>query len=461
MTAAPVEPTRFRRIIAALIGLELLKHLALLSLGLAQPWGDSGPYWQLAGDAAHGDIWLAVSQQAFRTPGYPWLLAIFRFLGGPVALAAALIAQHLVVMLTSLATAMLARQVTKSDGATLLAWLLCALSTARPLYANWILTESWATLLLTVAVLQIVRAVDERRSGHLILASCCLAAGVLVRPSLLAAAPALLAAGWMCGQTLVGRCKLALLGPALLAVCLVPWCLRNASQFDRFALTIFTGRELWTAHFSPWPGGELEVPTDGPGGELRSRIGTSDIDLRHNWSVSYALQKSGLNDAEVDALMERVAWQAIGNNPGRAAFRTLARCATFWYVREWEIELRYDGMSEQTPNFYPTQRRWMTSPLQATVIAALKFTPERWFPAMWVWSIVTWAGIASLMIRHNSRAAGTILGLVLLTTTVLTAGLEIPLYRYRCVLEPFMVATTAVAVHFLGSLRSQHRPASP
>jgi hypothetical protein len=377
-------------------------------------------------------------------------------------LVAVVLGQHLVVLATSWVTALLTLRVTRSAAAALAAWALCAISTARPLFANWVLTETLATALLTLSVWRLIVGCDTARLRPVLAGAVWLGLGVLVRPSLLAAAPAWLVAGWIVARRQswpVRNCLLAAVaGPAVLAACLLPWCLRNAAQFDRFALTVFTGRELWTAQFSPWPGGELPIPTDGPGAELRGRMDDDALDLRHNISVSNALRQSGLDDAQTDALMERVAWQAIAANPGRAAFRTVARCATFWYVKDWEIDVTQDVPSADNRGFDDAQRRWLSSPLQSTVVAALRWTPERWFPAMWAWSVATWLGVAALVWHREQRAAGWVLAVILASTTVLTAGLEIPLYRYRCVLEPLTIVATVAAGQ--AWVRSVRRPAA-
>jgi hypothetical protein len=464
--AEDAERQRVRAILTGLIGFEILKHAALLSVGLAQPWGDSGPYWQFAQDAASGDLWLLASQQAFRTPGYPWFLAVIIRACGPYALLAAVLLQHGLVLLTSWMTATLAKRVTGSKRMALLAWGLCAISTARPLYANWLLTETLATALLTATMLSLVRGLDEPKPWRLIVAGLWLGMGVLVRPSLLAAAPALVLGGWFLGRDRRQRCLFAFVGPVVMGLCVLPWCGRNAQQFDRFAMTVFTGRELWTAHFSPWPGGELDIPVDGAGDELRTRIGDAAIDWRHNWSVAGALRHSGLDDAETDALMERVAWQAIRAAPGQAIYRTIARCATFWYVKDWEIDLIHDVPSRGRLDFDPEQRRWMRSPLQGTVVTALRYTPERWFPAMWLWSAATGFGVMWLVTRQDRCRVGILLAAVLVTTTVLTAALEVPLYRYRCVLEPLMIVATVSGVWAVSRVRWEalthgHRTGQP
>jgi hypothetical protein len=263
---------------------------------------------------------------------------------------------------------------------------------------------------------------------------------VLIRPALLAALPALLLAGWWIGRdrglSRGRRALIAVLGVVPLTLVLTPWCVRNRLVFDRFALTIFTGRELWKATFDPWPGAELPIPVDGDGRRVRELIPDRDVDLRHNWSVSAALSQRGLRDDEVDRLMERVACQAVRRDPGRAAFCTLARCATFWYVWEWDTNLD----AEADPGAFDGQHRIGATPWRATLLRLLSWTPERWPPAMWAWSAAAWIGAVLLLCNRSSRRAGVLFALIFAATTLLTAGLEVPVYRYRLVLEPLMIA---------------------
>jgi hypothetical protein len=211
--------------------------------------------------------------------------------------------------------------------------------------------------------------------------------------------------------------------------------MRNQRLFGRFALTIFTGRELWKTAFDPWPGGELPIPTDGAGDIIRQRLASQDLNLRHNWSVSAALAQTGLRDHEVDALMEAAARQAIARQPVRFAGRSLARCLTFWYVWEWETDLRRNASAEAFAGQFRTgPTRW-----QSTLTAALRYTPERQRACMVLWSLATWLGVLTLIRDESSRRAGLVLALILGGATVLTALLEVPLYRYRLVLEPLMV----------------------
>lgn len=445
--------------LGALALVELLKHAALLSLGQMQPWGDSSGYWSLAGDAAAGDWWLVGSGLAYRTPGYPWFLAVCRCVFDECGLLAAVSLQHASVLVTSAATTWLTWHITRRSAATIAASLWCLGCTARPLYANWLLTESLATCVLTLVVVVLV-LVGERRSWRwLAVAGGVLGVGVLLRPSLLAATPVLLIAGWWVakdrGQRGIRRVVTMLMGVIVLGLMVTPWCVRNHILFDRFAVTIFTGRELWKTAFDPWPGGELPIPTDGAGAQIRERIVDDSIDLRHNWTVSGALSQSGLKDHEVDRLMEQAAWQAIGRDPARTSFRTLARCATFWYVWEWETNLDEDA----EPATFVSQHRIGITPWRATLLQFLKRTPERWPPAMWLWSVATWLGVAALLIRPESRQMGVLLAMILGGATVLTAALEVPLYRYRLVLEPLMIVAAVAGlsglIGYLGARRQR------
>ena len=445
-----VQQWRWWWLAAALLLLDIVKHGLLIAAGQTQPWGDSTVYWRMGAAVANGDWWLATDPVAYRTPGYPWFLGLLRNLFGTGALFAVVVAQHLCVVLTSVLTAAMTWKLTGSRHWGLVAWAGCVLSTARPLYANWLLTESLATVLLTAGLLFLLMTVHNDCRKWLAWAGLVLGLGVLVRPSLVAAVPALLLAGfWVSKRSqLSPRQRLGLLaaGPLVFALVLAPWCARNQRLFDRFTLCIFTGRELWTAHFSPWPGGELDLPQDGPARELWLRVNPELINTRHQWSVSNALVESGLNDAEADGVMERVAQQAIGRQFGRAAYRTLARCATFWYCWEWPTDLREDPLPEQKSGLYADQFRWRCSVIQPAVIDLLPYTPERWKVTSVLWSCLTWLGLAVLLVRSPTRSAAILLGSVLVMATLLTAALEIPLYRYRCVLEPLMLAVVVSAV---------------
>lgn len=431
------------RWVALFLCLDLIKQGVLLAAGVVQPWGDSVPYWELAQRVAAGDFWLLTSPIASRTPGYLWYLAACQFVAGSYALVLALIGQHLAVVATSVVTVASVWELTHSRRAQCITWTICLLATARPLHANWLLTESLATFLLTLAVWCLLRAMQDRPAQWLIAASVISAVGVLLRPALVVLMPVLFGVAIWLGRnssmTLRRRLCLVLGTPLIVGSLLLPWCLRNQVLFGRLTLCEFTGRELWTSQFSPWPGGELDWPETQAAAEATRFVDLSNIDWRHQWMVSDRLTQAGLNDAEADRLMQRVAWDAVRRQPWQAFVRTVARCLTFWYCWEWETDLRSSaeppGWAEQTTG----QVRWSLPGWQYRLMQFLRCTPERAPLLSNVWSIAAGCGAIGLLVRRPLRPAGLILGGLLLGTTVLTAVLEIPLYRYRMPLEPLML----------------------
>jgi len=434
---------RRRGWIGAVLGLVLLdlaKHAMLLGAGLGQPWSDSVGYWRLGTDVADGDPWMLRTAWGYRTPGYPWFLGgLIGLLGEGRGFLAAILIQHVAVLATDWLVGWWTFRLTGSKGAALAAGAWMVLSTARPFYANWLLTETLATLLLIAAAFLLWSA---GREGHgpfpLTMGAIATGLGILIRPSLVTLVPLALGVAmtdaWQSRQPRGRKLLRVLLPVAILAGLLVPWCGRNAHLFGRWTLLTFTGRELWTANFSPWPGANLLVPDDGPGEELRRRVSDFPaIDLRHNASVAGALTRSGLSDAEADRLMERTAWLAIRRDPGRSAVHDLARVGTFWYCKEYAPPAPLDGPPFQT--LVPPERP-ARSELASRILAA---APERTFLFTWTWSALAALGTIGCLLAPPLRRAGLILGFLLAATTILTAVLEIPLYRYRLPLEPLTV----------------------
>lgn len=439
--------TRLVTVISLIVLVDLLKHAALIAAGQLQPWGDSTVYWRMAGDVAAGDWWLTNHPVAYRTPGYPWLVGLIRSGAGEYALFSTVVLQHACVWLTTLLTVASTWRVSQSVRATILAWVVCAFSTARPLYANWLLTESLATLFCMLACWLFLLAYGCGCWKRLAFAGFVLGCGVLVRPALLAVVPAVVVLGmWIAARYSRAWFRRGLVGlaaPVILGLTLLPWCIRNSLLFDRFSLVVFTGRELWTASFSPWPGAHLPYPAGPEADELLAQLGRTEIDWRHHWSVSRVLARRGWNDAEIDLAMERVARQAIAERPLTAAVCMLARCGTFWYCWEWPTDLTREPADIEARRVYADQFRWHSPGWQARVIMFLKWSPERHRIASLVMVLLSWTGLVRLLLREQTRPAAVFIGLILVTTTLLTATLEIPLYRYRCGLEPLLIIAAA------------------
>ena len=487
VSTTPPSPPRWGMIaIAAVILVDLAKHTVLYLSGLDQPWPDSAGYWRLGTVVADGDFWMRGPALGYRTPGYPWFLGgVIGLLGTGAGFAAAILVQHVAAIATDFLVGWWTWRLTGSHRAALLAGTWMALSTARPLYANWILTESLATLLLMLAAF-LIWSNRPPASWRLVTAALAAGSGILIRPSLLVLIPVLgmasLADGWRRPGSIGKRLAYASIPLAVVLAIMAPWCERNRQLFGRWALLTFTGRELWTANFSPWPGAGLDIPTEGPAEELHRRLAVagSSVDLRHNTGVAAALIRSGLTDAEADRLMERVARQAILREPGRSIVHTAARMGTFWYCKEYPpppaVESAEDGFARSPQPRFPAVSRLST--------AILAWGPERTFLFTWIVSGLTWLGIAVCLLgpprsdsarsdparspspipstdavsppaTQETRRAGWTIGLILAGTTFLTALLEIPLYRYRLPLEPLgVVAIVAGAMAFRSRFRA-------
>ena len=460
-TAGPQSPTAFLALLTVCCLIDILKQAALFCAGPLQPWHDSAGYWKLGADVAAGDWWLIHSGIAHRTPVYPWLLGLCQGVFGRWALLSVVLMQHGLELATSGLVAATVWRMTRSQAATLAAYFWCALLTARALFANSILTESWAVFLIALFVWLLSNPPETPLSWkRLTGAAICLGVAILERPSAVALAPAL---AWAAasqnppGGNWIVRSRRTTAALMIAAAVVLPWCVRNSVVWGRFTVTVFLGRELWTANFSPWPGADLPIPDTGPGRKLRKRLAGASIELRHNWSVASALSRQGLNDVEVDDLMQDVALQAVQRHPSQAGLRVLARCVTFWYTKDWEIaEADYPS---QAP--WRDQASWSNERSRHLLRQALRWTPERYFQPMWFWSAMTCLGVAALIRLPRWRPYGILLALLLLGPTVLTAALEIPLYRYRCVLEPVMVigvVTGAAALRRSFPTRGAVRP---
>jgi hypothetical protein len=219
----------------------------------------------------------------------------------------------------------------------------------------------------------------------------------------------------------------------------MPWVIRNRVQHDRWMLIAFTGRELWTVAFSPWPGAGLAVEDSPSADALLDRVGDLPEGWRNNAAMTRSLRNSGLDDVATDGLMGRVAGGALIRHPGRAVGTFAARCATFWYCWDWETELRAERLTNAQREPWLGQWMWHFPQWTEAVMAVLRDTPERFRVASVLAMLLAWVGIGRMIGRTETRGAGIALFVALAGLTVLTAALEIPNYRYRSVAEPLLI----------------------
>jgi hypothetical protein len=435
-----------RWLFGVLLAADLLKHAVLLGSGPIQPWPDSALYWKLGQEAATGDVWLVESRLAFRTPLYPWFLAACQRLGGEDALWIMALLQHAMELATTPLAAATVYAITRSRPAALAAYGGGLLLTARPMFANWVLTETGSTFLTTYLLFLLMRQLATPCRTSLIGSAITLGMGILLRPAAVAFLPALIWVAWRSATdhgSIAGSVKRTAAALAIAAAVVFPWCARNWLLWNRFTVTVFLGRELWAATFHHWPGAYLDIPETGAGGQLRTLLRGEPVNVHHNWSVASALSRKGLNDVEQDDLMRDVALEAMRKDPLRAGVHFVARCLTFWYVKDWELT----DLPSQAP--WDGQRGWSTPQRRNDLERWLRWTPERQFPCVWAWTAATWIGVFGLILNRRHRTAGMAVAAILGGLTLLTAALEIPCYRYRCIVEPTMVVAAVSGVAML------------
>jgi hypothetical protein len=189
------------------------------------PVGDQLQYDALAADF---DAWWA-SSDAIRTPGYPLFVSLVSNLGGhdAVRLAQAVILSGACLLLAATA----ARAAVLAAGRATAA--IAAVYPPLLGFPALILTDALAASLLVAAVFFVLESRWSRVPPRLVAgASVALAAGILVRPTLVIAAPplALVALIWApSGRFGLGKTAVALLVPALAVF--APWVARNVDRF--------------------------------------------------------------------------------------------------------------------------------------------------------------------------------------------------------------------------------------
>src|SRR5215213_8802153 len=164
-------------------------------------------------------LWDAPEKQAFRTPGYPLLLAAVGGGGPGFARYVALVVQALVL---GLATWLLALSVRRWWGAlpALAAALIYALDPYSKHYVTLVVTETLATVVAVATACAFTRAWDDRATLWWAAAGAGAAALTLVRPAFVLAVPLIVAAALLARGT---RLRSGLAAGAAAVVLLAPW----------------------------------------------------------------------------------------------------------------------------------------------------------------------------------------------------------------------------------------------
>lgn len=461
-----------RRVFIGLLVLVAVKIAILLARGPAPIIFDASGYWELSSRVMQGDLLLLDVPIAYRTPIYPWFLAVVRLVSGGWQLPAIIAAQGLLYLATVLLACRLAVQITGRRSAAVVALLITLPAVAEVTYASILLSE---TLFTATLMLQMVVVADYARHGtwwRAVSVGVVSALSLLTRPiTLLLWIPHLVFLGWIHFRSRRGTAGDVRTGPpagaavatgrrlqhlawaaVTFAVLIAPWVARNQVLFGRPFLTEFVGRNLWIVTFQPGSGAGLPMPETEEASELQRRIASSgrEVDPRATWQVSRALVAAGLRDDEADRLMKAVAFQAVRRHPVAFGKKAVRRTINYWRTAATDLP-QYDPASTR----YRGQPRW-----------SLRLRPVEWvIDHRWSWSV--WANTlallvivsasAVLLILPATRPHGAWLALTLAYFSVVTGTLEIPDYRYRMVVEPLAVtAVASAAVLLWGRWRKDH-----
>ncbi len=421
----------------------IAKAAAVIALGPASIEMDASEYWQLSTLVMQGDLWMTGEPIAYRTPAYPWFLAIVRSLFGEHALLAVVVIQATMWTAAVWIAGKITVRITQSAWALPLTLLVSLPAVSAITYSTTLLTESMFTLLLMLSSLLVLCYCQQPSRRVAILIGLLLACTVLTRPIAIY--------WWLAHLVLVIWAMRQLSFPirwsdlalAVIAFSLLlsPWMWRNHQLFCEPFVTKFLGRNIWIVTFQDGSGAGLELPETSTAIELARRLehaGVAD-QWRGTWVVSHALVESGLSDPEADGWMRDVAFAAIAAHPAPFAYKSVRRIVNFWRCAVTDLPIQGSANGE-----YMGQAIWSHS--IAPVSWAIDHRPSRrvWFNT----TLVTIVVIATMILIVNlrTRCYGVWLGLTFAYFSVVTGLVEIPNYRYRVVLEPLSAATVAAAL---------------
>jgi hypothetical protein len=457
-----VTPVRIL-IILLLVALTAAKVAAVLALGPVSIELDAWEYWRLSALVMSGDILLLDDPIAYRTPVYPWFLALVRFLAGSYAYLAIVVAQGLFWLASISIAGHIAVRITKLPRAMPLTLLASLPAVSFLTFSATALSESLFVLLLMLHLLAVLDYAKYGTVGRAIWLGVTLALTLLTRPIvLLLWIPHIVFL--LCihdrkrrrlGSNAPGRLKLqgravhAVIAALAIGVLIAPWLLRNQYLFGKPFLTEFVGRNVWIVTFQDGSGAGLDLPTTEASGNLKRRlanVGLVDDGWRHTWTTSKALVASGLNDPQADRLMKQVAADAISENKQQFAWKAFRRIANFW--RCAATDLPQQGRAEGK---YRQQHTWAYD--VPPVDWALKY---RLSQSVALNTLLTAAlGLATvfLILSYPTRPYGIWIALIFAYFSIVTGILEIPAYRYRIVLEPLIAMVFGAAIAVLLSWR--------
>ena len=434
-------------------------HFALRPPPFLTP--DSQGYFLPGWDLAHG---LGFSPELRRTPGYSLFIAGVVWLFGD-DLRGLVLAQHGLGVLTAGLAWALGRQL-YGRLAGLLGGLAVALSGPLLIYEHYVLTEALFTCLLTLALLLLVRAVQQPRPGRLVAGGLALAAAALTRPVadillpilplvLLARArrwrPALVQSGWY------------LLGLALL---LLPWMSRNALAHGTFSAEGALGQALIgrTVRHDDYQRFYACPPADpsGPrGGAIRIICQEAATGEPSGGTITQRVRDElGLSQAETSNLLRQVAVEEILRQPLYYLRGSLEKAGEILIGKRETVRAAW---RERTTRNWDNKWDPRLTPLVETVppvegpeyeradaVVSL-FQPNRvWRPL----GLLVGLGLVAALLVPLWRPA-LLLGAAAGAIVLASAALDGNVWRYRYPIDPALAVLAAGGVQALWSAVTQ------
>lgn len=469
-------------LIILLLALTAAKIAAVLASGPVPIERDAFGYWRLSALVMGGDILMLSEPIAYRTPVYPWFVAIVRSFSGSFALQAIAIAQGLLSLATIWMAGHLAVRITRLPRA--MPWTLAvSLPAVSALtFGAAVLSETLFVFLFMLNLLAVLDYAKYGTQGRAVWIGATFAVALLTRPIvLLLWIPHLFFMLYIhvrkrrrLGKQAPGRIKLhhraghALLAAVTIGVLIAPWLMRNHALFGKPFLTEFVGRNIWVVTFQDGSGAGLALPVSEASENLQRRLAdgtqaiTSAPDFdpddhpniraedgwKYTWNVSNALVASNLDDSETDRLMKQVSIEAIEANREAFAYKAFRRVVNFW--RCAATDLLPQGPAAGN---FRGQRTWGW--VMPPIDLAIK---HRWSNSVVLNTLLTaFLGAATLYLIFNfyTRPYAIWFALMFCYFAIVTGVFEIPAYRYRIVLEPLVATTFGAAIAVLFSRRNK------
>jgi hypothetical protein len=464
----------------AVLVLIAIKVALWVSLGPAAIVGDAHGYWDLSSQVIDGDLMMVREPIAFRTPVYPWFLALGRIVSGKLLspLLLIVVVQAMMYVATVWLAASLAHRITGQRSAKSFTAALMLPAFSSVTYVGFLVSETLFVFLLMLNLLSVFNYVHNSSRKSALVLGLTFGVTLLTRPIVqLLWVPHLLLILAVhsyartksrddTAQPVVlswrQRTGHAAIAGLVIACFVVPWLMRNERVFGEPFLTEFMGRNIWVVTFQDGSGAGLAMPATPAADELRSRIfdgptALQNDDWRRTWSVSRKLTESGLSDPQADQLMKTVAIQAMKTAPKTVSYKTVRRIVNFWRCPATDLPLNNPGYS----GFQPYPMTWgsaLRENKKGTVAvfadAAHRFRVSQSVALNTL--VLALVAIANLHLIWYSptRYFGGWVAMNFAYFSVITGVLEIPDYRYRMIVEPLAAAVVGSSLAILMSKSS-------